>query len=113
MHHVVLERAAALTQHPQAHFINHRTMEVLRHVGGGLAAAVVRQGPPLDQWRRFVYCESMTGGVLGEVDHFQGARYCAGRCLLIDLCRRLLRFVTTLTGCSCTDYLGRTVLLGC
>jgi hypothetical protein len=26
--HVILERAAALTQHPQAHFINHRTMEV-------------------------------------------------------------------------------------
>jgi len=73
VHHVVLERATALTQHPQAHFINHRTMEVLRHLGGGLAAAVVRQGPPLDQWRRFVYCESMTGGVLGEVDHFQGA----------------------------------------
>jgi hypothetical protein len=132
--HVVLERAAGLPQHPQAHFINHRTMEVrrgrpgprpacarcearrraaagagawggadaaggrargqhrtprlrgaappptppspptqvLRHLGGGLAAAVVRAGPPLEQWRRFLYCESMTGGVLGEVDHFPG-----------------------------------------
>ena len=28
--------------------------------------------PPLAQWRRFVYCTSMTGEVLGEVDHFQG-----------------------------------------
>lgn len=121
--HVVLERAAALTQHPQAHFINHRTMEVgpkapapaarlrcnskargcnprmqlrdakraraaracqelerrlatppqvLRHIGG-LNAQVSSASPPLGQWRRFVYCESMTGEVLGEVDHFPGA----------------------------------------
>lgn len=26
--HVLLERAAALTDHPQAHFINNRSMEV-------------------------------------------------------------------------------------
>ncbi|KAI8463562.1 MAG: hypothetical protein J3K34DRAFT_526882, partial [Monoraphidium minutum] len=70
--HVVLERAAALTQHPQAHFINHRTMEVLRHLGGGLSEAVSRASPPLRQWRRFLYCDSMTGGTLGEVDHFPG-----------------------------------------
>lgn len=31
---VVLERAAALTDHPQAHFINMRAMEVFRTAGG-------------------------------------------------------------------------------
>ena len=39
-------------------------------MGGGLAAEVARQSPPLDQWRSFVYCESVTGNILGSVDHF-------------------------------------------
>jgi hypothetical protein len=28
--------------------------------------------PPLEEWRRFVYCTGMSGGeVLGMVDHFK------------------------------------------
>ncbi|KAG1678055.1 hypothetical protein FOA52_000851 [Chlamydomonas sp. UWO 241] len=68
---VILEKAEALTQHPQAHFINNRTMEVFRHLDG-LADEVASLSPPLEEWRRFVYCRSMAGGILGEVDHFQG-----------------------------------------
>lgn len=37
---VVLERSRALTDHPQAHFINMRCMEVLRGLGGGQAAGL-------------------------------------------------------------------------
>ena len=68
--------AASRQLHPifvsliQAHYINTRTMEVFRSMGGGLAAEVARQSPPLDQWRSFVYCESVTGNILGSVDHF-------------------------------------------
>ncbi|KAG2431150.1 hypothetical protein HXX76_009680 [Chlamydomonas incerta] len=69
--HMVLERGLGPTQHPQAHFINNRTMEVFR--GLGVAAPVRRRMPPLAQWRRFVYCERVAGGrVYGEVDHFAG-----------------------------------------
>ncbi|GLC41790.1 hypothetical protein PLESTB_001702100 [Pleodorina starrii] len=68
--HVVLERASGPTQHPQAHFINNRTMEIFRSLG--LAAPVRQLMPPLEQWRRFVYCESVAGRLYGEVDHFQG-----------------------------------------
>lgn len=80
----------------QAHFINNRTMEVFRQLrwetgapdgacagardaepgsgsgqGGSLADAVAAGSPPLEQWRRFLYCESALGRVLGETDHFE------------------------------------------
>lgn len=61
----------------QAHFINNRTMEVFRQmragVGGSasLAEQVAAASPPLAEWRRFVYCESLTGTIFGEVDHFK------------------------------------------
>lgn len=54
----------------QAHFINNRSMEVFRPLDG-LAAEVAAQSPPLAEWRKFVYCESLTGRIFGEVDHFQ------------------------------------------
>lgn len=63
----------------QAHFINCRTMEVFRqmpdgrggHLTASLAERVREASPPLDHWRKFVYCRSMTGEILGEVDHFK------------------------------------------
>ncbi len=54
----------------QAHYINNRTMEVFRGIDG-LAAAVKARSPPLALWRKFVYCDSLTGPLLGSVDHFQ------------------------------------------
>lgn len=54
----------------QAHYINNRTMEVFRGVSG-LASAVKDRSPPLALWRKFLYCDSLTGDVLGSVDHFE------------------------------------------
>ncbi len=54
----------------QAHFINNRSMEIFRPLDG-LAAEVATHSPPLTEWRKFVYCESLTGRIFGEVDHFQ------------------------------------------
>jgi 2-polyprenyl-6-methoxyphenol hydroxylase-like FAD-dependent oxidoreductase len=69
---LVLERAPAFTRHPQAHFINHRSMELMRGLDG-LAAEVAAAAPPLDEWRAFLYAGGMAaGGVLGRVDHFPG-----------------------------------------
>jgi 2-polyprenyl-6-methoxyphenol hydroxylase-like FAD-dependent oxidoreductase len=69
---VVLERSPELTDHPRAHFINHRTMEVFRGMNG-LSADVAAAMPPLEQWRSFVYCTELMGGtLLGVVDHFKG-----------------------------------------
>jgi hypothetical protein len=54
----------------QAHFINNRSMEIFRPLDD-LAAEVAAHSPPLAEWRKFVYCESLTGRVFFEVDHFQ------------------------------------------
>lgn len=70
---LVLDSAPALPKHPQAHFINNRSMEVFRPLDG-LADEIAACSPPLAEWRKFIYCESLTGRIFGQVDHFQGAQ---------------------------------------
>ncbi|EYU25930.1 hypothetical protein ABFS82_11G068200 [Erythranthe guttata] len=66
----VMEKSSGFSRHPQAHFINNRSMEVFRKVNG-LADEILKYQPPVDLWRKFVYCTSLTGPVLGSVDHMQ------------------------------------------
>ena len=54
----------------QAHFINNRSMEVFRPLDK-LADEIAACSPPLAEWRKFIYCESLTGQVFGQVDHFE------------------------------------------
>ena len=35
-----------------------------------LAQQVAAATPSLNEWRKFLYCESVTGYIYGEVDHF-------------------------------------------
>jgi len=69
---VALEREKTPSDHPRAHFINTRTSETFRGVGG-LARAVEAQSPPLREWRTFRYATSLVNGeTLGVVDQFDG-----------------------------------------
>lgn len=77
---VVLERGTSLPNHPKAHCINQRTMEVFRGLRdparktSGLAGEVKSAMPPIDQWRSFVYCSGsllQSSSLLGAVDHFK------------------------------------------
>jgi len=63
-----LEKRRDLSEHPQAHFINQRTMEILRPLG----VPIREKTPPLSEWRKFVYADRMAGTIFGEVDHFPG-----------------------------------------
>lgn len=58
------------------------TKPLLRSLGGDLYDDILSQSPPLEEWRRFVYCETVTGAPLGVVDHFpvrgEKARGCGG-----------------------------------
>lgn len=67
---IVLEKSPHLPRHPKAHLMNHRTLEIFRHVSG-LSEDIVRLMPGLKEWRNFVYCTSLTGSLLGIVDHFK------------------------------------------
>ena len=42
-------------------------MEVFRQLDPTLAQQVQQLSPPLATWRKFVYCETLTGRLLGEV----------------------------------------------
>uniref|UniRef100_A0A0E0CBQ0 FAD-binding domain-containing protein n=1 Tax=Oryza meridionalis TaxID=40149 RepID=A0A0E0CBQ0_9ORYZ len=71
----VLEKNVEFTRHPRAHFINNRTMEgcyeqIFRKLDG-LAGDIERSQPPVDLWRKFVYCTSLSGSILGSVDHMK------------------------------------------
>ncbi|KAL3649866.1 hypothetical protein CASFOL_006269 [Castilleja foliolosa] len=66
----VLEKSGAFSRHPQAHFINNRSMEIFLKLNG-LADEILRYQPPVDLWRKFIYCTSLTGSVLGSVDHMK------------------------------------------
>ncbi|CAK7327404.1 unnamed protein product [Dovyalis caffra] len=66
----VLEKSKSFSLHPQAHFINNRSMEVFRKLNG-LAEEIQMSQPPVDLWRKFIYCTSLTGPILGSVDHMQ------------------------------------------
>ncbi|KAJ4968259.1 hypothetical protein NE237_014960 [Protea cynaroides] len=66
----VLEKSKTFSQHPQAHFINNRSMEVFRKLND-LAKEIQKLQPPVDLWRKFIYCTSLSGYILGSVDHMQ------------------------------------------
>ena len=84
----VLERSPGPPTHPQAHFINVRSMEVFRGLssgsnagssavepaaaGGSIADAIVRAARPREEWQRFIYTAGplLTGQVLGATEHF-------------------------------------------
>ena len=82
VHHLVIEQRLEPSDHPQAHFISCRSMEIFRELNG-LEKEIRRLSAPLDEWRRYVYCTTMTalpgeaeGGdprsnsLLGTIDHF-------------------------------------------
>ncbi len=79
--HVVVEAQDPPSDHPQAHFINSRSMEIFRELG--LEAAIREAAAPLDEWRRHVYATALAQArpapsvrgsapdtLLGVVDHF-------------------------------------------
>lgn len=80
--HLLVEQLTEPDTHPQAHFLNCRTMEVLRELDD-LNLVVRSQSAPADDWRRFVYCTNLSelpsidrikssseSSLLGVVDHF-------------------------------------------
>ena len=73
VHHCLVERRRVPTKHPQAHFINARSMELLQAHFPASFRAVIEQSPPSRTWRDFCYCYSVTGRTFARVDHFSTA----------------------------------------
>ena len=73
----VLEKDTRLTDHPRAHFINTRTMEIYRSLG--IAESIYSHVRPLNEWRKFIYCTSVISNGndvdIGETDHFSSTHF--------------------------------------
>lgn len=37
----------------------------------GLAEEIESSQPPVDLWRKFIYCTSLSGSILGSIDHMR------------------------------------------
>jgi hypothetical protein len=85
--HVLVEQLPKPDKHSQAHFLNCRSMEILRELDM-LNQAVYTLSAPVEEWRRFVYCTGLanlptvdhvqpasTDSVLGVVDHFADGQH--------------------------------------
>jgi hypothetical protein len=46
------------------------SVQVFRKLDG-LSEEIEELQPPVEQWRRFIYCSSLSGPILGTVDHMQ------------------------------------------
>lgn len=59
-----------LLKHPQAHFVNLRSMEILRHELPDVHEKIVKSMPPVSEWEAFHFGGSIIGGKrLGRVIH--------------------------------------------
>lgn len=68
---LLVDRASQPSQHPRAHLINTRSMELLRELGVG--DEILAQTPEIDEWRHFRYCTSVLGQQIAAQDHIGGA----------------------------------------
>jgi 2-polyprenyl-6-methoxyphenol hydroxylase-like FAD-dependent oxidoreductase len=80
--HWVVEQRSAPGDHPQAHVLSTRSMEIFREIPG-LEAAIRAKAPPLETWRHYIYCTDLyhlpdtvgpskapQASLLGTRDHF-------------------------------------------
>ena len=55
--------------HPQAHYLNLRSMEIMRHNLPELYGRVVKAMPPVEEWEGFGFGHSVLGRQIGRVVH--------------------------------------------
>jgi 2-polyprenyl-6-methoxyphenol hydroxylase-like FAD-dependent oxidoreductase len=68
--HVLIDRRMNAVQHPQAHFLTARSMEILQsHCPSSYKEMLHLLQASVD-WREFSYCHTLSGTQLSRVDHF-------------------------------------------
>ena len=68
----ILEKQPKLSVHPSAHYLHSRTLEIMRDIG--LDSKIYESAPPLDHWRKHIYCYKLTEKIYQQHDHFKGPR---------------------------------------
>eukprot|EP01035_Chromulina_nebulosa_P032912 gene32912-44024_t len=75
--HAVIERRQYPTTHPQAHFLNARSMEILQAYFPNSFKLALQSMPQSINWRDFVYCHTLTDteSQFSRQDHFQSTEH--------------------------------------
>lgn len=60
---------AQIHSHPQAHYINIRSMEILKHYVPNVYQNVLKDMPPVKHWNHFTFCHSVLGTQIARVRH--------------------------------------------
>jgi hypothetical protein len=60
IHHLLVEQRMGPKDHPQAHFICCRSMEIFRELGE-VGRKIQHLSAPLDEWKRYIYCTNIAG----------------------------------------------------
>jgi len=68
--HSLIERRFQPTIHPQAHFMNIRSMEILQGCLPDVFGAMLHEIPAHGMWRDFVYCPTMLGNEFTRQNNF-------------------------------------------
>ncbi|KAJ1448246.1 FAD binding domain-containing protein [Pelagophyceae sp. CCMP2097] len=69
----LVEPRLKLSEHPRAHVVGARTMEILRLAGAD--AAILASAPKLETWRHFRYCAAVDGEDFAVKDHAASAAW--------------------------------------
>lgn len=68
----ILEKQPKFSVHPSAHYLHSRTLEIMRDIG--LDSVIYNASPPLDHWKKHIYCYKLVEKVYQQHDHFRGPR---------------------------------------
>lgn len=76
---LILEKDSHFTDHPKAHVLSSRSMEIFNSIG--ISEEVYKQSPPDSQWRQFIYTSSLSNQPYRVVDHFETQSYTQNKSL--------------------------------
>lgn len=74
--HTLIEKRTPkqIHSHPQAHYLNLRTMEILKHYVPNAYDNVIKSMPPVEEWEGFTFGSSVLGRQIARVVHPVGGQ---------------------------------------
>lgn len=77
---IILEKDSGISNHPKAHYISPRTVEILNYIGfkNNIEKYKSDSAKDYNNWRYYRYCQYLLdkNSYYGEIDHFEkGLKY--------------------------------------
>jgi len=76
---VILEKDSMISEHPKAHYISPRTVEILNYIGFKkyIEKYKCESAKDYNNWRYYRYCQFLLdkNSYYGEIDHFEKSNF--------------------------------------